>query len=202
MASFSTASYAMGRTEYSVPITAASAQQSKRALGKMRGSLKAWLRFRTLNDTSPSTPQLARVRAANEQVLADQLHELMAEVFDGQSLPSPDLSKNPQGAVELAQLAIAGKLPGEQGAPTAQGFVWLWPTVFIVGAIAYVIATQITSSADVAKETERYQCIQSGKCTDYGFWLKLAGIVTVGWIVWDKFGAREALTGKRKARMA
>jgi hypothetical protein len=103
--------------------------------------------------------------------------------------------------VELAKIAIAGKLPEEAQAPEAQGFlpvVFIWPVVIIVGMVLWTIMTKIRNDADVAKEKERIECIKSGACTDYGFWLKLGGIALAGWIVWDKMGLREAV--KPKAR--
>jgi hypothetical protein len=219
MAIYGGASYQMGADEAVVqaaanaPITASQAQAGKVALAKMKRSLKAWLKYRAMNDqiaagsastiptplfrtpgAAPPPPavmglRLRRERFADESELAAQLHSLLSEVFDGGTLPDPDVQKNPNAAVELARIAIAGRLPGDADVmPTAQGFFWLWPLVIVVGAIAFVITTAITSSADVAKEKERIECIKAGKCTDTGFWLKVGSIALVGWIVWDKMG--------------
>ncbi len=218
MAIFGGPSYQMGADEAIVaaaanaPITASQAQAGKAELAKMKRSLTSWLKYRAMNDqvaagrasamptpllrTPGATPpapavmalRLRRQRFADESDLAAQLHTLLSEVFDAASLPDPDVQKNPNAAVDLAQIAIAGKLPGEGAAPSAAGFIWLWPLVIVVGAIAFVITSAISSAADVAKEKERIECIKAGKCTDTGFWLKIGSIAVIGWIVWDKMG--------------
>lgn len=203
------------------PITSAQAKRSKLELQRMRGSLASWLKYRRINDAvaagqpvpapllkrpgarrSPTAELMAALhsqRAAHESVLAMQLHQLLSEVFDPQSLPDPDVGKRPTAAVELAEIAIAGKLPGEKTVtPTAQGFIWLWPLVVVVGAIAFVITSSIRSSADVAKEKERLECIKQGACTDTGFWVKLGAVAFVGWIVWDKMGVGAKIMGRRR----
>jgi hypothetical protein len=191
------------------PITSGQAQAAKRELVRMRASLTKWLEYRAINDKiasglvlpapllkrpgarPPSAAVMAlrlrKQRSMDEEDLALQLHQLLSECFDGASLPSPDIAKNPNVAVELAQLVIAGKLPGET-APSAAGFVWLWPVVIVVGAIAMVVMSAIRSSADLAKEREHLECIKSGACTDYGFWLKVGAVVAASWIIWEKFG--------------
>jgi hypothetical protein len=199
-------------------ITASQAVQAKRELAKMKRSLAAWLKYRAMNDQitagagaqlptpllrhptrAPSSPavtaaKLARSRPATEAQLAGQLYQLLSEVFDPASLPCPDLCTNPQAAVQLAQIAIAGQLPASSGAPVAAGAWWVWPAVIVVGAIAIVIITEIQSSADVAKNQEQIACIEAGKCTDSGFWLKAAAIAVIGWIAWDKLGGRHHAT--------
>lgn len=204
------------------PITSQNAQQAKAELAKMRRSLARWLKFRGMNDKiasgqagslpSPilrrpgSVPpaaavmllKLSRQRQATEADLAAQLYQLLAEVFDPQSLPNPDIAVNPGAAVQLANIAIAGQLPSAN-APTAQGS-WVWPVVIIVGAIAIVAMTAIKSSADNAQNAEEIACIEAGKCTDSGFWLKFGAIAVVGWIAWDKMGLGEAVTGAFKKR--
>lgn len=199
------------------PVTSAQAQRGKVELGKMRRSLAAWLKFRTLNDrvaagqtvpkpllkrpghVRPSSRALhACLRAQrreDEQALATQLYQLLGEVFDAGSLPEPNLAKNPRAAVELAQIAIAGKLPGEAAAPQAAGAIWMWPLVIVVGVIGFVIMTSIRTSADVAKEREKLECIKSGACTDSGFFLKLGAVAVVAWLVWDKMGLGERVKG-------
>src|SRR5262249_44336065 len=141
---------------------------------------------------------LARNRAAEEAPLAVHLHQLLSEIFDGSNLPDPDLAKDPDAAAKLAAIAISGKVPGEAATPAPTGMSWVWPAVIVVGGIALVLTTLIRSNAETAQEKERLQCIQSGACTDYGFWLKVAGIATVGWILWDKVGLRERFGRKKK----
>lgn len=204
------------------PITSQQAQRSKAEIQKMRTSLIEWLKYRRINDELASgkplpspllkkpgarrspvavfAQQLHAQRGAEEGKLAMQLHQLLGEVFDPTSLPSPDLTKNPNAAVQLAEIAIAGKVPGELKAPTPQGIVWLWPLVIVVGVIAFVITSAIRSSADVAKERERLECIKQGACTDYGFWLKVGAVAFVGWIVWDRLGVGKRVTGALSGR--
>ena len=96
-------------------------QRAKVELDRMRGALKRWLKFRTLNDavvagTAPTTkPRAFAVEVISqsrdwdaEQKLAKQLYVLLCETMPGQSLPDPNIATNPQAAVQLAQLAING----------------------------------------------------------------------------------------------
>jgi hypothetical protein len=197
------------------PVTRAQAQRGRSELAAMRGSLIAWLRYRQVLDQhvagggraialmSPGQKRglvkhtgasLRAMRGPHEQELATQLYQLLSEVFDPASLPEPSVAKNPMAAVELAKIAIAGKLPGEASGPAAVG-AWAWPIVVVVGVIAFVIMTAIRSSADVAKEKERIECIKAGACTDTGFFLKLAAVAVIGWLAWDKLGLREKVKG-------
>lgn len=220
-------SYAMGLdvpADATTPVTPAQAQRARVELQQMRRGLERWLRYRRINDrvasgqpvpdallrrpgaVAPPAPvlrtKLQRERLADEQPLAEHLYQLLGEVFDARQLPAPDLRRDPEAAVKLAQIAISGRLPGEATQPQDVGFVWLWPAVIVVGAIALVLTTLIRSRAQSAEEREHYECIKSGKCTDSGFWLKIGGVVAVGWFVWDKLGARERLTGALKPKKA
>ena len=218
-------SYAMGdeavvKAAANAPVTSATAQKGKAELAKMRRSLRAWLKYRTLNNAvaagtafkpaalkrpgfKPMTKEqfaayVARIktqRAADEQELATKLYQLLSEVFDPSALPDPDLGQNPTAAVQLAKIAIAGTLPGEVAAPEAQGFSWMWPLVAVIGIIAITIMTQIKNSADVAKEKERLECIKAGACTDTGFFLKVGAAVVIGWFLWDKVGVGARVKG-------
>lgn len=132
--------------------------------------------------------QLRSGRRRTEQTLANHLHALLSEVFDAAQLPSPDVTRDPDAAVKLAQIAVSGQLPGESQTPSETGFVWLWPAVIVVGMVLYTITTAIRSQADVAKEEERLRCIREGACTDYGFWLKVGSIAFLGWFAWEKLG--------------
>jgi len=211
--------YSMGLADANAPLTARNAAKAKADLARMKRSLRSWLHYRGINDAvmsgrgapdallkrpgaRPPAPadvaaRLMGPRRADEQRLATNLYRLLSEVFDAGDLPSPDIAENPHAAVELAQIAIDGKLPGETGMPTPQGlgFIWLWPAVVVVGVLAMVITIKIRSDADVAKEREKFECIQSGKCTDSGFWLKAAAIGIGGWFLWDKAGLRERVQG-------
>jgi len=179
------------------PITTATVRKAKAALLVMRASLGRWLNYRLTNDQNGVSSTLASQRAITEQRLATKLYSLLAEIFDPTTLPDPNLADNPDAAVQLAQIAISGQLPSEQTQPAAQGMSWLWPVVAIVGIVAFVIITQINDDADLAAQQEHDACIQSGACTDYGFWLKVGAVGVIAWLAWDKFGLREFVTKKR-----
>jgi hypothetical protein len=232
---YSGANYSMGDAALesraaNAPITSAQAQASKRELARMRASLASWLKYRGMNDTiaagqgasiqtpifkkpgaSLPTPEvmalrLRRQRADDESELALHLHQLLSEVFDSSSLPDPNVQQNPNAAVDLARIAIAGKLPTEAASAASVGSVWMWPLVVVIGVVAFVVMTAIRSSADVAKHKEELACIEAGKCTDTGFWIKLGAATFVGWIVWDKLGVgvrvKRALGAGRSRRSA
>lgn len=197
---YSSPSYALGETVEQI--------KAKNELRRMKTALKKWLHYRALNDAVAMGKREAKIPAAVarqrlstqrdwelEQRIANDLYTLLAEVIDTGKLPNPDINKDPNAAVKLAQIAIAGKLPDETVSPQEQGFIWLWPAVVVVGLIAYTISSKLSADAELAAEKEKYKCIQSGGCTDYGFWLKAGGVAIVAWIVWDKLGARERLTG-------
>lgn len=213
MAIYGPPSYQMGDDAMEInatatqPITAAQAQRARLELARMKRSLTGWLKYRAINDSvaagvavpgallkrpgaraSAPTPGFMIARQQDEQRLATNLYRLLSEIFDPSTLPTPS---SPNAAVELALIAIGGKLPGEQQQPQGVGFIWLWPAVIVAGIIAFVVAQKIRSDAETAQERERLECIKSGKCTDYGFWLKAGGAVAVGWFIWDKLGVRE-----------
>lgn len=193
-------------------ITTQEVQRAAAELGRMRGSLAKWLKYRTLNDqvmagTARVRKPLAyaqRVVAqrdmAVEQDLAIKLSALLSALLPGQSLPSADLSVNPDGAVQLAQIALTGASTVSSPSPTggflgAGGHPWLWP-VLIVGGLLLVITTAIKTAADVAKDQEEKACIEAGACTDYGFWLKAGGALALAWFAWEKMGVKHMFDKK------
>ena len=174
-------------------ITTPAVQKAAAELARMRRSLMAWLKYRALNDQVMA--QTGRVRDPRvEQDLATKLAALLGQVLPGQRLPEADLSRNPNGAVQLAQIAIQGGRV-TQG-PTATGNIlgavshpWLWP-VLIVGGLLLIVVTGIKTAADVAKDREEKACIVAGACTDYGFWLKAGGVVALAYVAWNAFGKK------------
>lgn len=190
------------------PISVQEVRRAATELAKMRGSLTSWLRYRTLNDrvlagTTPTTKPLGyaqRLVAGNrdmaaEQDLADKLSALLHKLLPGQTLPNADLRTNPQGAVQLAQIALMGasQVPGPVATGAllpSMGSPWVWPAI-IVGAVLVTVTTAIKTAADVAKDHEEKMCIQAGACTDYGFWLKAAGVAALLWLGWEKWGGKE-----------
>lgn len=194
------------------------AAESEAAIRSMRASLKEWLKLRKRMDqyvagnvnapralrnpgAKPLPPSvvgstLMAERFAVEQDLAWQLFTLLTETgLAPSSLPQPNLRTDPNAAVKLAEVAINGKLPSEMGSPSAQGIVWFVLAIPVAGLVL-VISQAIKSKADLAKEQERLRCIESGACTDSGFWLKMASLAVIGWIAWDKMGLKEAIRKK------
>jgi hypothetical protein len=197
-------------------------QQAEAAVRGMKGELRSWLKFRgIMNDyvagkrqapkllrnpgARPLPPAvvgqtLSRERFAGEQDLAETLYGLLCEMgLEPRSLPRPDVSRDPDAAAKLAQIAIAGKTPSEAASPSAQGLVWFVLAIPVAG-IVLIISQMIKSKAEVQKEQERLRCIESGACTDSGFWLKVGGIAITAWLVWDKFGLREVVERRTKKK--
>jgi hypothetical protein len=190
-------------------------------LAGMKRSLTHWLKFRTLNDGVLAGSVKARKPLAYgqrvimgsrdislEQDIATQLTSLLSTVMPDAQLPDPNVSVNPNAAVDLARVAIAGQ-SSSAASPTAQGAFpgmshpWLWP-VLIVGGLLLAVTTAIKSAADVAKDQEEKACIEAGACTDYGFWLKAGGAIVVMWFVWQQLGVggivRGAIAKRRSDR--
>jgi hypothetical protein len=184
--------------------------KAKLELDRMRRSLKSWLKYRQLNDavvdgaapTKKPRKYAATVIAQardweGEGRLAKQLYVLLTESFPNATIPEPNLSVNPQAAVELARIAISG--PASARSPEAQGAWYLaWP-VLIVGGLLLAVTTAIRSTADVVKEKERLACVQAGACTDSGFWLKWGGIAALVYVAW-RMGAGERIKGVLKGK--
>lgn len=202
-------------------MTAITTQEVRRAraeLDKMRGSLAAWLKYRTLNDrvvagVAPVKKPLAyaqRVVMASrdqsiEQDLATKLRALLSVVMKGQSLPNADLRSNPQGAVQLAQIALTGGAaltsPTATGGLFSAGHPWLWPALIVAGVLL-TVTTAIKTAADVAKDREEKACIEAGACTDYGFWLKAGGVIAIAWFAWRELGLRDLVQRRGPRRLS
>jgi hypothetical protein len=170
-------------------------QRAKVELDRMRGSLKSWLKFRTLNDavvagTAPTKkPRKFAVEVITqsrdwdaEAKLAKQLYVLLSETMPGVQLPQPSIATNPQAAVQLAQIALNGP---PSSSPQAQG-AWYtsWP-IMIVGGLLLAITVTVSTVANVAKDREEKACIQAGACTDSGFWIKVGGVSMLVYIAWQ-----------------
>lgn len=168
-------------------------------LAGMKRSLTSWLTKRAFNDQRGI---VVPSRATVEQGLADKLHALLAEVMPNAVLPDPSLAQNPLAAVQLAQIAITGKVPVDQAdAGMGNSPPWLWP-VLIVGGLLLAVTTAIKTAADVAKDEEEKACIRAGACTDYGFWLKAAAVLGIGWFAWKELGVGDTVRSfvKKKGR--
>lgn len=199
--------------------SAANKQRAEAAIRQMRRSLRAWLKYRDRMDDYVAgkiePPALFRRakplpravvaatlrddRRVGEQDLANTLHALLVEMgCPSGVLPSTNVAVDPDAAAKLARIAIAGKCPGEAASAQAQGIVW-FVLAIPVAAVVLIAGQIIQSKADVQKEKERLRCVQSGACTDSGFWLKMGAIAVTGWLAWDKFGLREAVKKRAKA---
>ena len=186
------------------------AHAAKVELDRMRGSLKGWLKYRGINDEVATGKRKARIPAflaaqsiardrdyAGEQKLADDLYLLLSRLYPAGSLPAPDVGADSEAAVKLAAIAIDGK-PAEM-TPTPTG---IFPLVLLAvgGVVLFTITSYISNRAEVQKEKERLACIQAGACTDYGFWLKAASVIVVGYFVWEKLGVGERVKGAIKKK--
>jgi hypothetical protein len=193
-------------------LTSGRVAQAAAELASMRKSLMAWLKYRAINDRilAGTQPNLRmppghakRLVAASrdlaiDQDLADKLHALLEQLMPDARLPTPDIRQNPNAAVELAKIAITGQAPVMAQATTMGASTpWMWPAL-IVGGLLLAITTAIKSVADVAKERERFTCIKSGGCTDYGFWLKAGGVAALVWFAWRELGVGELVKSKIK----
>lgn len=209
----------------SASITKTQVQTAAGELAAMRRSLASWLKFRTLNDKvlagapmklKVPLPYAQRMIAGArdmgiEQDLATKLSTLLSEVMPEVDLPDANVTRNPNAAVQLANLALVGASPTPSALRQAGGGMalgafpgashpWLWP-VLIVGGLLIGFTTAIKTSADLAAEKERLACIQAGACTDYGFFLKAGGIAAIAYVAW-KGGVGDAikgLIGKRRS---
>ena len=159
---------------------------AKARIAKMKNSLKRWMKIRSKR---PSSPEVRVERFAHEQDLANTLWQLLVECgMNPTSLPAADVNKDPDAAVKLAKIAITGKPSDEVSVAQDQGFVWF--LVIPVAGAVLVLTHLISTKADVAMQKEEISCIQSGNCTDYGFWLKMGSVAVIGWIAWDKLGLK------------
>ena len=178
-------------------------QKSRQALNNMRGELKSWLRFRRMNDdvaTGKAKGKISRGRAAQrlpairdwdrEQVLANDLYTLLAEVMDPRELPDPSKTGS---AVVLAEIVVAGKLPDETS-PSDIGIIWLWPAVVIFGVGAMVIMYKIKSDAEVLMQKEKMECIKTSgwlACAEAIDFIKIAAVGGAIWFAWEKLGVKK-----------
>lgn len=165
--------------------------QAAARLEKMSNSLKNWLRLRKSTDGTVATEadarRLFRSRRGDEQILAENLYALLRQAgFPETDLPVPDVALDPNAAVELAELVVSGELP----TPAAQGILML---LIPLAAVAWVISRAIQSQADLAAEKEKIRCIESGACTDSGFWLKAGGISVVAYVAWSILKKKKVL---------
>ena len=191
-------------------ITTTAVKNAAAELEKMKSSLRGWLKYREINDRvlagqaqTKIPPGIAKKLVEQnrdpgvEGTLAARLHVLLTELMPGSALPNPAA---PGAAVALAKIALAGNTAAATspapmgGVLSATGRPWLWP-VLIVGGLLLAVTTAVKTAADVAKEREKYACIQSGACTDYGFWLKAGGITILAWFAWTQLGVGDAVKG-------
>jgi hypothetical protein len=196
-------------------ISTSDVAKAQHELDKMKRSLSSWLTYRQRNDkiasgAVPTKQPLAYAQSViasardTEQKLASQLRVLLAASFPdaAATLPSDNVGVDPDAAVKLAQLAIAGG----PATPTATGGIfsasspWVWPIV-IVGGLLLAVTTAIRSYADVQMQKEKDACIQAGACTDYGFWLKAGGIAALLYVTY-KSGILDDAKGFLKRKLA
>lgn len=208
---YSSPSYAMGAVD-----EAATQKQAERSLKQMQRGLKKWLKVRKrMNEYAAGKVKAKRMvslpspvvaatlrqeRFADEQDLAETLYALLTECgADPAALPEPNVAKDQNAAAKLALIAIQGKTPSEVKSHSAQGIAW-FVLAIPIGGIVLVLSQAIKSKADLAAQKEENRCIESGACTDSGFWLKVASVSVIAWILWDKVGLKEAAQGALKSK--
>lgn len=182
---------------------------AQREIARMRRSLRGWLNYRRINDEAAAGVRKAKSPAfllrktlkrdrdwKGEQKLADDLHLLLSHVYPESALPSASVTQDPNAAVKLAEIAL-GKAPAGVSAPTAQG---VFPILILAvgGVILFTATSYISNRAEVQKEKEHYACIKSGACTDYGFWMKAAGVTVLFYFAWEKLGVKGRVQTLRK----
>lgn len=201
MSIYSGPMYAMGDEK-----VALTKEQAELELKRMIGSLRGWLKYRSINNEVAAGKRKARIPPglakkmlaknrdwALEQDIANQLYLLLSEIYDPQQLPQPDVAKDPDAAVKLATIVISGKLPNP-ATPTPQGIAPLIIIPLVIGGVVLLgFTSYIKTKADEAKERERIQCIRDGACTDYGFWLKAGAVVFLGWFAWEKMNLKSKI---------
>lgn len=168
-----------------------SAGKAASELQKMKASLGRWLSYRARTDANTPPAKKAALRFSrlkDEQRLAQNLAKLLTEA-GFQNLPT-----DAGAAPGLAEMVLRD----EVGSPQSQGF---WMLLIPVAGAVFLISYWIRSQADLAAEKERIRCIESGACTDSGFWMKVGGISLLAYLAWDKFGGKEAV-GKFKRKLA
>lgn len=97
-------------------------------------------------------------------------------------MPDSDLGRNPEAAVQLAQIAVSGTEPAATS-PQTVGINWIWPTAIVVGGALLAYTTKIKTDAESAAESERIACIKAGACTDSGFWIKVGALSFLGYVL-------------------
>ena len=180
-----------GCGQHALAGTEVSKSQALSELGRMKRSLRGWLKARQRNDAIASgnlktklPPDVARQRILDgrdwegEQKLANDVYMLLAHIYPDARLPSPSVESDPNAAVALVTIALKG-LPESASSPQAQGIIPL----LVAGVVLMSIMSGTTAWADVQKAKEDRMCKESGACTDWGFWLKWSGIAMVGIII-------------------
>lgn len=162
--------------------------QAQKKLNQMKSSLARWLSLRNKVTLTAGSTKYQAQRLAGEQILADKIVELLGEAgFSASQIPASNVSQDPDAAVKLAQVVLTGAVP----VPTATGGLGVWMIVLPIAAVAYIVSTYIQSQADLQAQQEQINCVESGACTDSGFWLKAGAIAFIGWLLWDKLGGKE-----------
>lgn len=176
-------SYALGDSNSQV--TRANAQASFKG---MQSTLKSWLRYRNivngaaLGKSPDEIQKLRQDRFKTEQDLANTLHALLVECgASAAALPVTDVSVDADAAAKLAEIAILGKCPADAAHPAATGAIW-WLIAIPVAGVVLIASAWISSKAEVAKEAERLRCVQSGACTDSGFWIKVGAVAVTAFV--------------------
>ena len=182
------------------------AAAAKRALQRMKRSLKSYLKIRSKLTDLMSGKRKGKIPASlarniidldpvGEQKLANDIYILLSEVHDPATLPLP----SPDSVVALATIAITGEVGRASDGPVAQGFI---PILILAGAgvLLLTITSFISNRADVQKEKLRIECQKAGECsTTSETIVKFGAIAFVAWFAWEKMGVKNKFGKGRKA---
>jgi hypothetical protein len=182
------------------------AAAAKRALKRMKRSLKGYLKVRKKLTDLMSGKRKGKIPASlarsiidldpvGEQKLANDIYILLSEVHDPATLPLP----SPDSVVALATIAISGEVGQAAEKPVAQGFL---PILILAGAgvILLSITSFISNRADVQKKKLEIECQQAGECsTTSETIVKFGAIAFVAWFAWEKMGVKNKFGKGRKA---
>lgn len=154
--------------------------QAARELARMRASLTAWLRYRMQVDAVAAKPGPGQAsaqaqqqsRAQHDAILAGKIRTLLAELVPAATLPTAGYDQ----VLPLAKVALTGDVIG-------------WPTTVASNLLAVVVQS-VTQSADRARELEHAACVRAGACPDYGFWVRAAALVGLGYLAYRIFYGR------------
>jgi hypothetical protein len=183
------------------------AAAAKRALQRMKRSLKGYLKVRLKLTDLMSGKRKGKIPASlarkvidldpvGEEKLANDLYILLSEVHDPAILPLPSADS----VVALAEIAITGEVGQAADSPVAQGFI---PILILAGAgvLLLSITSFISNRADVQKKKLEIECQKAGECaTTSETIVKFGAIAFAAWFAWEKMGVKDKFAKAKSSR--